>query len=189
MATNKLLLDVARGLQYQHLAQVVGIDVTINSLPLIFESLSNVAQQHCSISLDAPDELGTLNHRLAGPIGKYGLIDFEYACDANFESSKTDNVQLLRDFGFAPNQDGESDDLMIEDDPEYCVRRIHEGILQDRTWLKLFFRTTDAGFSKLDMKTRFRQTNDPELIQFPLDFRCVDACSVSYTHLTLPTKA
>ena len=177
MATNKLLLDVARGLRYRHLPQVVGIEVSIDSLSSIFESLTTVAQQYALINFDVPNDVAALNRDLAGPIGKYGLIDFEYACDANIDSTKTDNVQLLREFGFGPNADRESDDiLLLEDDPEYCIRQIRDGIALNQTWLKLFFSTTSVDFGKLDMKTRFRQTTNPALIQFPLDFRCVDAC-------------
>ena len=177
MTTNKLLLKVARGLQYQHLPEIIGADVTIDSLSLIFDSVSDLAQQHCSISPATPDDLEAVNRKLAGPIGKYGLIDFEFAVDAKIDGTKTDNIQLLRDFGFSPAKDGESEDQMFfDDDPEYCVREIHDQISRDQVWLKLFFRTTSLELSEMDWKNKLRQTLNLELIQFPLSFRCVDAC-------------
>lgn len=177
MATNKLLLEVARGLRYQHLPELVGSEITIDSLSSIFVTLADTTQQRCSLVMDDPSDVAELNRALAGPIGKYGLIDFEYPCHTKIESAKTDNVRLLREFGFLPKSDAESDKLfLIDDDPECCIREIQGGISQNQTWLKLFFNTTSPEFHKLDFKTRFKQAASPELIEFPLDFRCTDAC-------------
>ena len=177
MVTNNLLIQVARSLRYQRLPQIIGTDLCVDTLPLIFDSLANLTRQHLSIQLEPPDDVTSLNRRLVSPIGKYGLIDFEYPCAATVESLKTDNVKLLREFGFVGKTDKESDDLLlIDDDLEYCIRQIHDDISENQIWLKLFFHTTNVDFSKLGIETRLRQTYNPELIQFPLNFRCVDAC-------------
>ncbi|MEM7279442.1 MAG: hypothetical protein AAF385_15120, partial [Pseudomonadota bacterium] len=69
---------------------------------------------------------------------------------------------------------GES--LLLDNDPEYCLRQLRDGMSLNQKWLKLFFHTTSIEFSSVDMKTRFRWANNPGLIPFPLAFRCVDAC-------------
>jgi hypothetical protein len=175
MADRRLLFRLVRGLRYEPLHDLIGKEVTVHSPTVVFDRITALAEEQCDFALELPDDGSQMNDRLLATIGKYGLIDFACLCDATVDAARTENGQLLRDFGFAPRPGEDEDPSPCGDDGNDCLEQLEEEVSHDRAWLKLFFRAPDIPFD-LDLETRWRRMSDPTTLPLPLDFRVVDAC-------------
>ena len=156
---------------------MIGTEVTIDSLESIHDRIAALAERHGGFVLERPDDPAAMNGRLVGALRKYGLIDFAVPYEATIESTRAENVQRLRDFGFAPRLTEEEREDLSDGDEEDCVLGyLAEGISEDATWLKLFLRSVAQEFVASRPEQARGAAYRDEVVPVPMRFRVVDAC-------------
>ena len=84
-----------------------------------------------------------------------------------------DNATALRELRFVP-QDEEQP--QFENDPEYCLRQLHDQISDDHDCLLLLLDTDDPNIIAASAIERLKRTKNHELIPFPIKMTVSDAC-------------
>ena len=125
---------------------------------------SDEAEKQSHLNGLAPELLAALE-RINGGIDSYGILQHA------FETLKSDNP--YPEFEVAPGEHG--DTVLLVDEPELHLHQ--DALLDVRKWLR--DRTSEREI------TAVVATHSPIF----MDYRPEEATAVSYTHLTLPTKA
>lgn len=169
--TSELLRNLISKFQYTHCDQFVGRNLIVTGNDAIADVLANFA---AALAPNDEIELATVDYELMlGTIAKFGVLDIAFTAPASNGISPMDAGSAIRELGFLSSTEST---VQFDDDPDYCLRQLHNGISDDQLYLQLFLTTKDPKIVDVVFIERIKRVKNHGLIPFPVDLTVVDAC-------------
>ena len=168
---SELLRNLVSKFRYSNCEQFVGQKLVVSGKDAVASDLTRF------IAELVPDEglkLATGNYDLLlGTNAKFGVLDIAFFAPANINHAPIEAGLAIRELGFLSSTDS---DIEFDDDPEYCLRELHDCISDDQLYLQLFLTTNDPKITDVHFFERVKRVKNHETIPFPIEFTVVDAC-------------
>lgn len=115
---------------------------------------------------------------MLGTIAKCGVLDLVFTVPTSLACTPENAPTALRELGFISH---DNDQIQFDNDPEYCLRQLHDGI-NEGSYLLLFLHTDDPKIVDTTFIERIKRTKNHELIPFPIEMTVADACVTNSTY-------